>query len=242
VTADSSTSTTHMTPAEPSRVGADPVREGSAPGVAGPAAWRVAGGLGIAHVVLIFAGLSLQSVALFDEGRDGVAALAQGNLPLTVLGGYIDLLGFVLLLPVMVFLARTIGGSATGRWAAQTALAAGIAYVALTFSPGLAAGATAIQGIHNEADVDAAWLMNNLRVITYVVSLVLLGVHAIGVAVAARADRFSPRWVGIGGLGVGAALMSAPLLLASGMHDVATLLWTLWWVGLSVQLLRRASH
>ena len=91
----------------------------------------------------------------------------------------------------------------------------------------------------NGVDVDPVWMMNNLRVITYVASLVLLGAHAIGVGVAARADGFSPRLVGAGGLVVGALLLTAPLLLASGLHDVPVLLWSAWWLALSVQLIRR---
>ena len=79
----------------------------------------------------------------------------------------------------------------------------------------------------NGVGVDPAWAMNNLRIMTYVVSLLLLGVHAIGVGLAARADGFSPRLVGAGGLLVGACLLTAPLLLAAGLHDLATLLWSL---------------
>jgi hypothetical protein len=206
------------------------------------AAWRLAGGLGIAHVVLIFGGLALQAHVRFEDGRSGIAAYGEGSLPTSVAGGYLELLGFLLLLPVMVFLARAIGRTPGGRWAAQSALAAGIGYVAITFSPGLAAGATAMHAVHDGSDLDAAWTMNNLRVITYVVSLVLLAGHAIGVAIAARADGFSPRLVGAGGLVAGAALLAAPLLLGVGLHDLSTLVWTVWWLALSVQLLRRVGR
>jgi hypothetical protein len=111
-------------------------------------------------------------------------------------GGYVELLGFLLLIPVLVFLARALGLSQIGRGAAQSALVAGGAYVALAFSPGLAAGATPMYAAHGAAGVDTASVMNNLRVITYVVSLMLLGAHAIGIAITALGDRFSPRLVG----------------------------------------------
>ena len=207
-----------------------------------PAAWKLAGALGIAHVVLILGGISLQAPVLFEEGRAGAGRLVDADLPRSVAGGYVELVGFLLLIPVMVFVARAVGRTAIGRWAAQSALVAGGAYVALTFSPGLAAGATAMHAAQNGVGIDTVWSMNNLRVITYVVSLMLLGAHAIGVGVAARADGFSPRLVGAGGLVAGACLLTAPLLLAAGLHDLATLLWSLWWVGLSVQLMRRSGR
>ena len=207
-----------------------------------PVAWKVAGALGIAHVVLVLGGISLQTPVLFEEGRAGIGRLVDGDLPRAVAGGYVELVGFLLMIPVMVFVARAVGRSPTGRWAAQTALVAGGAYVALTFSPGLAAGATAMHAAQNGVGADPAWTMNNLRIITYVVSLMLLGAHAIGVGLAARADGFSPRLVGAGGLVVGACLLTAPLLLAAGLHDLATLGWSLWWVTLSAQLMRRSGR
>lgn len=204
-----------------------------------PTAWKVAGALGIAHLVVVFGGLAVQTPVLFEDGRAGIARYVDADLPRTVAGGYVELIGFLLLLPVMVFVARTVGRTPTGRWAAATALVAGGGYVAVTFSPGLAAGATAMHAAQNGVGVDAAWMMNNLRVITYVASLVLLGAHAIGVGIAARADGFSPRVVGVGGLVVGAVLLTAPLLLGAGLHDVPMLAWSVWWLALSVQLLRR---
>lgn len=204
--------------------------------------WQVAGGLALTHLVLILAGISLSTGAMFEDGRAGVAKYARGSLERSIAGGYIELLGFLALVPVLVFLARAVGHTPTGRWAAQSALVAGGAYVALTFSPGIAAGATAMHGAHNAVSVDTAWLMNNLRVITYVVSLMLLGAHALGVAVAAITDRFSPRWVGAGGLLTGAVLLMSPLLLTVRLQDVPTLVWSVWWVGLAVQLMRRKTQ
>lgn len=203
--------------------------------------WRVAGGLALAHVVLLFTGLSLQNAALFQEGRAGIeSSYVDGNLTRSVTGGYIELIGFVLMIPVIVLLARGLGRrTAAGRWAAQTALVGGIGYLVLTFSPGMAAGAVSMHAAQNGVGLDTAWVMNNLRVVTYVVSLMFLGVHAIGVGIAALSDRFSPRLVGIGGLLSGAVLMTAPLLLGVNLQDIPTLVWLLWWVALGVQMIRR---
>jgi hypothetical protein len=208
--------------------------------------WKVAGALGLTHVVLILAALALQSHALFEEGRSGIAAYVAGDLTRTVIGGYVDLLAFLVLIPMLVILSRGIGRrTEVGRVAAVSALLAGAGYVILTFSPGLAAGATSMLGAQAGADLDATWLMNNLRIVTFVLSLVLLGAHAVGLAVAARAD--SPegpgsRLIGVGGFVVGGALLACPALLAAGAQDLPVLLWMGWWVALSVHLLRRTGR
>ena len=211
--------------------------------------WRVTGALGLSHVVLILAALALQAHALFEDGRDGLAAYASGSLTVSILGGYLDLIGFLVLVPMLVVLARGIGRrTELGRVAATTGLVAGSGYVVLTFSPGLAAGFVSMHGVQRGAAVDAAWLMNNLRVVTFVMSLVLLGAHAIALAVAARADARAggdgpaPRLLGTGGLVVGVALVACPALLGAGLQDLPVLLWMVWWVAVSVQLLRRNSR
>ena len=208
--------------------------------------WRMAGALGLAHVVLILAALALQAHALFEEGRGGIAAYVTGDLTRTVIGGYVDLMAFLVLIPMLVILARGIGRrTEVGRVAAVSALLAGAGYVFLTFSPGLAAGATSMLGARAGADLDATWLMNNLRVVTFVLSLVLLGAHAVGLAVAARADSLEgpgSRLIGVGGFVVGGALLACPILLSVGAQDLPVLLWMGWWVALSVHLLRRAAR
>ncbi|HET9500492.1 MAG TPA: hypothetical protein VFO98_09540 [Marmoricola sp.] len=202
--------------------------------------WRLAGILALAHVVLIFAGIALQNAARLDEGLGGVErAYVEGNLARTMTGGYVELIGFLLLVPVLVFLARVVGRrTEAGRWATQTALMAGIGYVVLTFAPGMAAGAAAMYGAQHDADLGTALMMNNLRVLTYVVSLLLLGAHAIGLGVAAVIDGELNRWVGWGGLVTGAALFVAVPLAAANLHDYGTLVWIVWWVGVAVTLLR----
>ena len=201
---------------------------------------RVAGALGLAHVVLLLAGIAVQDTVLFSDGRDGIAAYADGILSRTVLGLYVELVGFLLLLPVLVAVAAMVGRRTDGgRWAARTALLAGVGYVVLTFSPGIASGAVAMHAVQNGVDVDTAWTMNNLRVVTYVVSLMLLGAHAIGTGMAAVADRFGTRTVGWTGIVTGVVLLTAPLLLAPNLHDLTTLVWLLWWAGLCVRLLRQ---
>src|ERR1700712_2053472 len=66
-----------------------------------PALWRVAGGLAIAHVVLLFAGFSQERSAVLGAGTDEARkALAEGSLSRSLVGGYVESFSFILLLPV----------------------------------------------------------------------------------------------------------------------------------------------
>jgi hypothetical protein len=105
-------------------------------------------------------------------------------------GGMIETLGFVLLIPALVFLARAIGRRTDiGRWAAQTALMAGMGYVAVTMAVGFPAGAASLYGAEHGLDLETAFALNNVRIFGYFLSLSLLGAHAIGLAIAARQDQ-----------------------------------------------------
>lgn len=205
--------------------------------------WRIAGWLALVHVVLLFGGLALQNGARISEGRAGIQrAYVEGDMARTMTGGYLELLGFVAMLPVLVFLARVVGQRTdAGRWAAQTALLAGLGYLVLTFAPGMAAGAASMHAAQNGVDVDVAWVMNNLRVLSYVISFLFLGTYAMGVGVAAITDRRFARWMGWGGVLTGAALFVSVPLTALDLHDLGTLVWLVWWIGVAVLLLRHRA-
>lgn len=202
--------------------------------------WRAAGGFAIAHVVFILAGIALQDSPLFQEGTKGIQqGYVEGNLQHTMAGGMLEGVGFVLLIPALVFLARAIGRrTETGRWAAQTALMAGMGYVAVTMAVGFPAGAAALYGAQHDLDLDTAFAINNIRIFSYFLSMFLLGAHAIGLAIAARLDRIMTRWVGWGGLVSGAVLLASVPLTAIGQQDWGTLVWLVWWIGVAVSLLR----
>lgn len=162
--------------------------------------WRLAGALALAHVVVSFGVIPLQNAPLFQEGPAGITrTYGAGHLERSVAGGILGAFGFVLLLPVLVFLARAVGRrTEAGRWAAQTGLLAGVAYVAVILAAGYPAGGAALYGTQHGLDVDTAFALNNLRVFAYFLSLFLLGLHALGVAIAARQDGWLPRWGGAG--------------------------------------------
>ncbi|MFW5469045.1 hypothetical protein ACOCJ4_03255 [Knoellia sp. CPCC 206435] len=204
---------------------------------------RIAGALALVHVVLIFVGLALQQGPLFADGAGGIEeSYVQGNLTRSFSGGLLEGFGFVLLVPVLVMLARCFGSrTEAGRWAAQTGLACGLAYVAVVFAVGFPAGAAAMYGAQNGLDTDTAFAINNIRLFAHFLSAFLLAGATAGVALAAIADRIHTRWVGGFGVLTAAALLVSPPLTSVGWQDIGTMVWLVWFVGVAVQLLRGGS-
>ena len=166
------------------------------------------------------------------------------NVSPVLAGGYVESLAFVVLLPVLVFLARAIGQrTEAGRWATQTALAAGVCYVAITLAVGMPAGAAALYGAHHGvADAATLALVGNVRNFAFYLSILALGAHALGTGTAAVTDGTMKRWVGFGGVGVGILLFAG--VAAQGLTDganYASMLWMIWWIGLGIALIRRGS-
>jgi len=205
--------------------------------------WRVAGVLAIAHVVLIPISLALEMPALFADGVDGIAkAYSDGNMARSFTGGVVESVAFLMLIPVLVFLGRVLGrGSELGRWAAQTGVLCGAAYVAVTFAVGFPAGAAAMYGAQNGLDLETALAINNLRNFAYFLSLLLLGGSTLGFSVAALAEGVHRRWWGLFGTGTSAALLVSTPLAALNLHDWGTLVWMVWFLGAGVLMVRHAE-
>ena len=202
--------------------------------------WQIAGALAVAHVVLIPVGIFLQAGPLFAEGVRGIEEdYVGGDMTRSFTGGILEAFGFILLLAVMTFLAGALGRSSeAGRWAARTGLACGLAYVAVTFAVGFPAGAAAMYGAQHGLDVDTAFALNNVRIFSYFLSLLLLGASTIGFAAAALADGVHRRWLGGFGLATGVLVMASTPLAGIGQQDWGTLVWMVWMVGAGVLMLR----
>jgi hypothetical protein len=202
--------------------------------------WQIAGILAIAHVVLIPIGIALQGSPLLSDGRQGIVeSYVEGDMARTFTGGVLEAFGFLLLIPVLVFLARAFGRrTEAGGWAAQTGLMCGLAYVAVTFAVGFPAGAAAMYGAQHGLDVDAAFALNNVRIFGYFLSLLLLGASTLGIAISALADGVHRRWIGGFGVVTGVALLASTPLAGIGQQDWGTLVWMVWFVGVGVLALR----
>lgn len=203
-----------------------------------PALWRWTGAGAIAHVVLLLVGIALSQPALFADGTAGIREdYAGADLTRSMSGGLIEAYGFLLMIPTLVLLARAFGTSPVGRFASQCGLACGLGYVFVTFAVGFPAGAASLYGAHQGLDLEAAFAINNIRIFGYFLSLMLLGGSALGISAAALSGSRS-RWMGLLGAVVGAFLLVAPVLARWNLHDLPSLVWMVWWVGLGVILLR----
>jgi hypothetical protein len=201
--------------------------------------------LAIAHVVLLFAGFSQEKSVMLGDGPADVARIyGSGSLDRILAGGFVEALSFIVLLPAIVFVGRVIGQrTEAGRWAAQTALAAGITYVAVTLATGLPAGAAAVYGAHHQlGDGATLALVNDVRNFAFYVSLLALGAYSVCLGIAALTDERRARWMGWGGLLLGGLLF---LGLATDTWtdgaNLASALWAVWWVGVGVGLIRRVA-
>jgi hypothetical protein len=104
-----------------------------------------------------------------------------------------------------------------------------------------ALGAVAYGG-HHGGDLRTALMVTDIRNFAFFLSLLVLGLQAVALGIAARSDGFSPRWVGIGGIVVGGLLAIGVAGAGIGLHDYASMLWMIWWVGVGVALIRNAGR
>ncbi|MGI8986692.1 MAG: hypothetical protein ACR2GM_07855 [Nocardioidaceae bacterium] len=201
--------------------------------------WRIAGVLALVHVAFFIVTAAITGAPTVHDGQEGIEhSFVEGGMARIMTGGYVNVLGFLSLIPVMVFLARAVGRrSEGGRWAAQTAAAAGLGFVVVIIGSGFAPGAAALWGTHNGLDLETALVINNIRNFAYFLTLPLLGTFAIGVGISALSDRVLTHWVGWGGVAVGAALMLAIPAAGIGLQ-YGMPLWLLWWLGVGIALLR----
>src|SRR5690348_2045070 len=72
--------------------------------------WRVAGGLALAHVLLLFAAFSQEVSVEHGDSPAGVMQVYGGaNLTRVISGGYVEALSFFVLTAAVVLVARIFG-------------------------------------------------------------------------------------------------------------------------------------
>ncbi len=203
------------------------------------AVWRAAGGLGLAHVVLMFAGFS-QEVSVQHGASPGSAVRTYGDASLgrVLAGGYVESLSFLVLLPAVVLLAWAFGRSTTvGRLAAQSFLALGVVYIASTLAVGMPAGAAAMYAAQHGAEGHVVTAVNDIRNYAFYLEVATGCAMALALGIAALAERILVRWVGWVGCVIGVlGLVSTPFA-----HDLVSMAFVIWWVGLAVLCLRGPS-
>jgi hypothetical protein len=199
--------------------------------------WRVAGGLCLAHVILLLAGYSQMRVPVFGASPADIVTAYAGVAPARMyLGGYVGILAWLVLLAGVTLLARLLRGATDANgWLTGLVATAGATAVAVTAVAFVSTGAAFDATTHGYApDIVAGLTM--VSKFADLVAMSALGVCAVGVGGAALASRALPRWIAVVSLVVGA------FGIAAGAHesllDVGNLLWLAYLVVVSVVLLR----
>lgn len=199
--------------------------------------WRWAGGLSLAYVVIVFAAFASEGVAA--ENGDSAAEVSHQYASVAFtrvfLGGYVEAMAFLVLVPALVALARLFGRrTVTGGIAAQTFLALGVAYVASTLAVGFTPMFAAAYGAHHGVDPQVVSTVNDIRNYAYLLQVATSLAMTLALGVAALAERLLVRWVGWGGTAVGAVGLAATPFA----HNATGMVQMVWWVGLAVLCLR----
>ena len=204
-----------------------------------PRPWRWAGGLALAHVAVMLVAFSQEGVVLEHGASTNKVQhdLAAASLTRMYAGGYVESMAFLVLVPALVLIARLLGRrTEVGRVAAQTFLGLGIACVASTLAVGFPPAAAAGYAAHHSVDAGAIAMVNDIRNFSFVLQVALLAGMTLALGVAALTDRVHTRWIGWGGVAVGAV----GLAVTPFAHNAVSMAWMIWWVGMAVLLLRGA--
>ena len=198
--------------------------------------WRVAGGLALAHVVMLFAGISQEVMVTHDTSLASLQDKYGGaNLTRVFTGGYIEATSLVVLAAAIVVVARIFRRGPEGaHLAADTFLALGVTFVAATLAVGFAPGAAALYGAQHGADIHTVAVVNDVRNYSYQLQVMIQGGMAIALGVAAVLGGQMRRWTGWGGIVIGVATVVGTPFANNGL----AMFWYIWWVGLAVLMLK----
>jgi hypothetical protein len=206
----------------------------------GRAVWRWAGGLGLAHVLVMLGGFALEG-AVVEHGASPSKVLheyAGVSVTRVELASYLEASAFLVLVPALVLLARLYAGrTEAGRAAATTFLGLGIAYVASSLAIGFPPLTTSVYAAHHGIGATTVATINDLRNYGFVLQVALSMALAVALGVAALAAGRRAVWVGWGGILVG----TVGLLATPFVHNAVSMLWLVWWVGVCVVCLRRTA-
>jgi hypothetical protein len=200
------------------------------------ASWRVAGGFGLAHIVVMLGAFSLEGVATDTSSWSGTAKMfAAHSFDRTFYASYVEAMAFVLLVPALVILARQLGrGTEAGRVAGQTALGLGIAYVGATMAIGFPPLTTSVYAAQHGADSNVVASIDQLRNYGFLLQVALSMAFTLALGVAAFSGRRFTRWGGYAGIAIGAA----GLVVTPFAHNAMNMVQMIWWVGLCVLCLK----
>ena len=210
-------------------------------------ATRLGAAAALAAIALIAAGFALiaSADATFHSSDEAVVSYFTGaDVPRTVAGGLLEIVGLLLLLPFVAMLtSRVAGPGASGTVLAPTARTAATIYVTLSLAPGMSAGAAALwHASTRTADVAVITALNDLRALSYFIALLPFALFLVTVGLAAIATRRLPRWAAWSAVALGALLAVGVPAAATGLTDLVALLGLLWIPVVAVHLLRNPGR
>jgi len=197
-------------------------------------ALRAGGAIGIAHVAVVIAGFAVEfqdivDITLTAPKENLTKVFVEADPAPMFLGGHIELLGYLLLLPFAAALFRHLrSAESPGAFGAMTSLLAVTAFVATTLSPGFAAGGAALWIGGHGGDMATVEALNTLRNTTYVTSLAAYAFFFAAVGISALAGRSLPKWLSISALVLAAWLAIGVAFFTDGQADLPAMVGLLW--------------
>jgi hypothetical protein len=202
--------------------------------------WFAAGGLALAHVILMLAGFAGTPVSrLADSPAEALGTYRSSSATAAGIGGAVSALGFLAFLLAVPLFARLLGeDSELGRWLAAVIRSSGALYVGLTLALPFAASASARYDARHGLPADTVLAISNLHWFGAMLATVLLGVFSLAVAAAVWRTGRLPRWVAGAGVVAGVCCLAPAAMPPEGVLDDVTLAWMVWFVLLAVTALR----
>jgi hypothetical protein len=199
--------------------------------------WRVAGGLCLAHVILLLAGYSQMRVPAYDaSSADVVKTYSAVAATRMYAGGYLGILAWLTLLAALTLVARMLRGTTdTSGWFAGLVATAAVTATAVTVVAFVTTGAAFYGATHGYAPDIVAGVSVISKYADFV-AMSALGVCVVAIGGAALASRALPRWIAVASLLVGVVGIAAGA--QQGLLDIGNLVWLAYLVVLSVVLLR----
>jgi len=197
-------------------------------------ALRAGGAIGIAHVAIVIAGFAVEfrdivDITLTAPKENLAKVFVEGEPGPVFLGGHVELLGYLLLLPFAAALYRHLrSAESVGAFGAMTSLLAVTAFVATTLSPGFAAGGAALWIGQHGGDLASVEALNTLRNTTYVASLAAYAFFFAAVGISALAGRSMPKWLSVSALVLAAWLAVGLAFFTDGQADLPAMVGLLW--------------
>jgi hypothetical protein len=207
-------------------------------------ALRVGGAIGIAHIVIAMIGFTLQNskgidITLAADKENLVAFFVNGDAGSTFLGGYVEMLGFLLFVPFAAALYQLLrAAEGPGGFGSITSALAATIFVSTTFAPGFAAGAAALWMGSNGGDLAAIETLNQLRNTTYATSLAAYALFFGAVGIAALVGRSLPTWLSVSAVAIATWMGVGVAFFADGQADLPAMVGLLWILAAAIWMVR----